>query len=149
MTIQSIESYYLLHCPQATQIAEEPHTQANTWATKSLFKVQISFISARWVTNFTHILFTYNFSYNLSYLHAAIHQLQGSLMQLIYCTTSKVCYKIFEEATLSGHGVSTVSKLSGRTQQRRRRRRSWTSCQLQLSESTLSFSLSHCPASAT
>lgn len=78
MTIQSIESYYLLHCPQATQIVEEPHTQADTWATKSLFKVQISFISARRVTNFTHILFTYHFSYNLSYLHAAGRRLNAA-----------------------------------------------------------------------
>lgn len=119
MTIQSIESYYLLHCPQATQIAEEPHTQAEQTLgrlrvySKFRYHSSLPVESPILLTFYLHIIFRITYHIYM--------QLEGDLMQLIYCTTSKVCYKIFEEATLSGHGVSTVSKLSGRTQQRRRR----------------------------
>lgn len=44
-----------------------------------------------------HILFS--FIHNFPYFHPS--DKTGSLMQLIYCTTTKVCYKIFEEPTES------------------------------------------------
>lgn len=67
------------------------NTSTSTQATKHLCKADQSFSSWFHVTFYLVLYITF---------HISIHQ-TGSLMQLIYCTTTKVCYKIFEEPTES------------------------------------------------